>query len=116
MGMQIFSERMKGAETAGALKFEIETMILLRTRYRRMRQNSLIREAERAIDGIGGRAHLKPLQQGNILRVVGEVEASFLHGDWSGGVRQNLDWITLFEIPLTKLGGRRLPGELPTGG
>src|SRR5438270_2735600 len=89
--------------------------MLLRTGYRRMRQHSLIREAECAINGVRLRAHLKPLQQGNILRVISEFEVAFFHRDGYGRIGQHLNGIALFQIALAYLGVRRLSGELPSG-
>src|SRR5580693_1689977 len=89
---------------------------LLRARYGRFRQHGFIRETECAVNCIRRCPHLKPLQQWNVLRVIGEVELSFLHGDWRRSVGQNLDGVPLFKIVLTNLGVGRLARELPDRG
>src|SRR4029077_7164514 len=81
-----------------------------------MRQYGFIREAECAVNGIRLRTHFKPLQQGNILRVIGKVKISFLYGDGYCRIRQHLNGITLFQIALAYLGVCRLAGELPPRG
>src|SRR6185312_244382 len=86
---------------------------LLWARQSRMWQHGFIREAERTVDCAGGGSHLKPLQQRNVLRVVSKREVLLLYGDGSGSIRQDLDWITLFEIGLADFCVRRLAGELP---
>src|SRR5689334_21412991 len=73
---------------------------LLRAGYIGVRQDSLIREAERSVDGIGGCSHLKPLQQRNVLRVVSKGEVWLLNRDGYRGIGQNLNRIALFQIVL----------------
>src|ERR1043166_4424922 len=76
---------------------------LLRAGDSGMRQDGFIREAERAVNGIGGCSHLKPLQQRNVLRVVGEGEMWLFNGDRYRGVRQHLNRIAFFQIVLACL-------------
>src|SRR4249920_1414224 len=78
-----------------------------------MRQNGLIREAECAVDGIGGCPHLKPLQQRNVLRMVDKVEVLLLNLNGCGRVRQHLNRIAFFQVRLAYLCGGRHSGELP---
>lgn len=59
-----------------------------------MRQRGFIRETERAINRIRGRAHFKPLQQGFGLWVEREDFMLFFQGQGNRRGRQNLDRVT----------------------
>lgn len=65
-----------------------------------MRQDGLIWEAERAINCARARAHLKPLQQRNVLRMVDEIEVLFLDLNRGSCVGQYLDRIAFFQVVL----------------
>ena len=54
------TQNKKGADLSQRLSSN--QVALLRTRQRGMRQRGFIREAEGAIDRVGGCSHLKPLQ------------------------------------------------------
>ncbi len=65
-----------------------------------MRQDGFIWEAECAINCARASAHLKPLQQWNVLGMIDEVKVLFLDLNGGGCVSQYLDRVTLFEIVL----------------
>src|SRR5256885_10151153 len=88
--------RKNGAGVCPAPRVSETNSCLLRAGHSGMRQDGFIREAERAVNGIGGRAHLKPLQQRNVLQVVGEGEVWLFHGDWYRGVGQYFNRIAFF--------------------
>jgi hypothetical protein len=97
------SERKKSAGIAPALfvnNGQATADSLLRTWQGRVRQRSFVGEAERTVNRIGGRSHLKPLQERNDLRVIGECLFSFSQSDRHGSVRQDLDGVALLEISL----------------
>src|SRR5258707_3708958 len=78
-----------------------------------MRKCGRIRIAERAADCVGGRAHLKPLQQGYDLRVIGEHFPPLSEQYGHGRRRKDFDRIAFLQVRLTNLGGGWKSRELP---
>src|SRR3954454_1824331 len=78
-----------------------------------MWQDGLIWEAESAINRARARAHLKPLQQRNVLGMVDEIEPCFLDLNRGSCVDQYLDRITLFKVVLAHSRSCRFSRELP---
>jgi len=52
------------------------------------------------VDCAGGRSHLKPLQQWNVLGMVDKVEPFFLYLNGRRCVRQHLNGVALFQVVL----------------
>ena len=73
---------------------------LLRARQSGVRQHGFIWEVECYVDCAGGRSHLKPLQQWNVLGMVDKVEPFFLYLNGRRCVRQHLNGVALFQVVL----------------
>lgn len=86
---------------------------LFGTGERRMGQGGFIGEAESAVNRIGCCAHLKPLEQGLGLRMVGEFPSIIPDGDRHHGGRKYFYRISGFQVALAYFGSGWHSRELP---